>query len=154
MASFTIRIEGLDRVRRMLGQDFGPTIRSAAFGIAAEIEHEVAPYPPTTIANSPSNPTGRWYERGYGPRWARKRGGVGGRKTSQVMGKQWYKQRTGQGAILGNRATYSGYLHSKAKQVRWAGPRGWVTDRQGIERVIQSGKAVKIILQAVLNKLR
>ncbi len=42
-------------------------------------------YPAETIANSPSNPTGKWYERGYGPRshtgW--------GKKTSEDLGDSW-----------------------------------------------------------------
>lgn len=150
--TYSIRIEGIDRVQKLLGQDFGSVIRTATFGIAAEIENAVAPYPPATSANSPS--TGRWYERSYGPRWTRKRGGGGGRRTSQMMNRQWYKEYRGNGAVLGNRATYSGYLHSAKRQVRWAGPRGWVTDRQGIERAIRSGAVTRIMLQAIMAKLR
>ena len=65
----SIQIQGLDRMRAMLGRDFQPALRAATEAIAEQVRHELTPYPPATIANSPSNPNRRWYERGYGPRW-------------------------------------------------------------------------------------
>lgn len=164
--TYGIRIVGLTQVQRKLGQDFAPTIRAATQAIALEVQGEIAPYPPATIANSPSNPAGRWYERGYGPKWIRKDGTICGRKTSQMMNrgagivngagdKGWYIKSRGRiGWLIGNRATYSGRLHSDELQARWAAARGWVTDKMAIQHVIASGAAKRIIVQAIMAKLR
>jgi hypothetical protein len=151
---YGIRIEGLNEVRTMLGQDFAPALRTAIKAIALEVEDKMAPYPPATIANSPSNPSGRWYERGYGQRWRTKRG-TGGRATSQMMNRGWSVAPYGAtGWVLGNRATYSGYLHSKATQVSWASSRGWQTDLASLDAVAQSGAIQRILTQAIMAKLR
>jgi hypothetical protein len=66
---YSIRIEGLEQVHNLLTRDFRRAVRAATDAIAQELEDVMSPYPPQTIANSPENPTMRWYERGYGPRW-------------------------------------------------------------------------------------
>lgn len=168
--TYAIRIEGLTEVKRALGQDFKPTIKAATKAIAAEVQDVWAPYPPQTIANSPSNPRGYWYERGFGTRrWtttpganmsragilkATKTGGIKGYKTSQTMNRRWSIVAHGAiGWALGNAATYSKYLHSAAQQVRWAGPRGWITDKRAAEVVVQSGAIQHIIGQAIAKRL-
>ena len=90
------------------------------------------PYPPETIANSPQNPTGRWYERHYGPRWIRKTAGgdvslitsrkranvfegaglIGGSPTSEQLQLRWNLEKAqAQGDViegaLENPASYS-----------------------------------------------
>ena len=83
---------------------------------------DVQPYPAETIANSPQNPNGRWYERHYGPRWIRKRalsatnlnideltsrkrvnifegaGLAGGRNTSEQLQLRWRLNKAAPGA--------------------------------------------------------
>ena len=148
-----IRIVGLDRVKAALGTDFKPAISSATLAIAKQVEGEVAPYPPATAANSPS--ARRWYERGYGPRWRTQAGDVHGRKTSQDMRHRWATARRGSvGALVRNTATYSPYLHEAARQVGWAGRRRWVTDEAAIRRVVDSGAARRIVVDAVMGALR
>ena len=147
--SVSITIQGLDRLQRKLGTDFKPVLRGATKAIAGAIEGEIAPYPPKTIANSPSQP--RWYERGYGPRW---HGGTGGRKTSQNLGRSWgIKSKGSIGAVLGSRATYSPYVHSHEKQAKFHGARGWVTDKEAVEKVVNRGDVEKIMRQAVRKAL-
>lgn len=152
--AFRVKIEGLDRIAAILGQNWEERIQAITQAVGHEIQSEVAPYPPETIANSPSNPTGRWYERGYGKRWFVKGGRVGGSPTSQQMNRRWSVDRHGHtGAAVRNQATYSGYLHTAAKQVWWAGPRGWITDKQGVEKAKAAIK--RIVLEALaLGKRR
>lgn len=149
-----IRIVGLGAVQRKLNIDLKPALSAATKAIALEIQGEIAPYPPSTIANSPSNPTGRWYERGYGPKWRVKSGAVHGRATSQTLGRRWAVKQRGLGAVLGNSATYSPFVHDKNKQARFHGARGWVTDATAIENVIRSGAARRIIGQAITRAIR
>lgn len=151
--TYGIRIVGLANVQRMLGTDFRPAIAAATKAIALEVQGAIAPYPPSTIANSPGNPSGRWYERGYGPRW-RTAAGVNGRKTSQTLGRRWAVKQRGTGATVGNSATYAPFLHSKERQVRWAGTRGWQTDEGAIRAVIASGAVKRIVTQAIMARLR
>lgn len=188
-----IRIVGLAKAQRMLGQDFQPAIKAATKAIALEVQGVIAPYPPATIANSPENPMLRWYERGYGPRWwvagegaqgylmrfskrQRKRmaqgfgrqelsrrvvlsqarkGRIHGQKTSQMMNRGWSVKATGRtGYVVGNRATYSGYLHSADLQANWAAERGWITDEQAVDVVVGSGAARRIVVQAIMARMR
>lgn len=153
--TMTLRIVGLDKVQRMLGVRFEPAMQAATLAIAQEIQTTVKPYPPATIANSPSNPTGQWYERGYGPKWRVKDGAVHGRRSSQTLGRRWGIKRSGAiGHVLGNLATYSGYLHAKKTQARWAGQRGWITDEDAVQTVHRSGAIQRIMGQAIVGAMR
>jgi hypothetical protein len=148
-----LRITGHEAIERRLGRSLAPALSAAAIAIAHQVQSEVAPYPRATIANSPSNPTGRWYERGYGTR-RRTRSGIRGRKTSEMLGRAWSVARRGAGAVLKNRASYSAFLHDYKKQVGWAGTRGWITDKSAMQEVIRSGAARRIVAQAIGNVLR
>jgi hypothetical protein len=107
-----------------------PAIQAAAVGYLEAFRNELTPYPPSSEANRP-NARGRWYERGYGPRWLIKGGGIGGRKTSELLGRSWSVAPTGTGAHLWSRASYSGYVHrdptssARPKQAAFHGRRGW-----------------------------
>ena len=138
----------------MLGRDFQPALRAATEAIAEQVRHELTPYPPATIANSPSNPNRRWYERGYGPRWLIVGGAVHGRKTSQMLNRSWGVIPVGTvGHRLGTRVTYAPFLHSAKRQARWAGARGWVTDDAAIRKVVSSGAVQRIVMQAIMGAL-
>jgi len=152
--TYGIRIVGLQQVQRALGVDFKPAIRAGLQGIAAEVQGTIAPYPPASEANSPGNANGRWYERGYGPKWLTK-AGVHGRKTSQMLGRRWaIKPHGGMGWTVGNTATYSPFVHSAEKQARFHAKRRWVTDAQAVEVVVKSGKAKRILVQAIVARIK
>ncbi len=152
--TYSIHIEGLDRVQKLLGTSFERPLDSACQGIALEVQGQIAPYPPATEANSPSNPKGHWYERGFGPRWYRQDGSIAGRKTSQTLGRRWGVHRQGRLSwLVTNAATYAPYLHAQARQVKWAGARGWRTDLWACRQVIASGKAKRLIVQAIRRAL-
>lgn len=153
--SITVRIEGLDKVQRMLGTNFAPVMQASTRAIAHQLQNEIAPYPASTIANSPANPKGRWYERGYGPKWRVKSGAVHGKRSSQTLGRRWGIRSSGPtGHILGNLATYSGVVHAAEIQAAFHGARGWVTDETAIMRVVRSGAIQRIMGQAIMAALR
>lgn len=152
--TYGIRIVGLQEVKRALGVDFRPAIRAATQAIAVEVQGTIAPYPPASEANSPGNANGRWYERGYGPKWLTK-AGVHGRKTSQMLGRRWViKAHGGMGWAVGNTATYSPFVHSAEKQARFHAKRRWVTDQQTIEAVVRSGAAKRILVRAIVARIK
>lgn len=153
--SYGIQIKGLKEAQAKLGVNFKPVIQAATKAVAYEVQGKIAPYPPATIANSPSNPKGRWYERGYGPRWKVKSGDVHGRKTSETLGRRWaVAALQGGGHKIGNIASYAKFLHSERDQATWAGVRGWVTDKTAVQHVIRSGVVKRIVVQAIISRLR
>lgn len=105
------QVEGFDTLRAAFAQapDLILPIAEEAIDNALRAVYAVAePYPPETIANSPQNPKGKWYERHFGPRWVRVRGLdtstltkrsrvnvyeaaglVGGRNTSEQLQLRW-----------------------------------------------------------------
>jgi hypothetical protein len=148
----TVRIVGLDKLQKRLGTSFKPAMRGATKAIALEIQGKIAPYPRSTIANSPGQR--RWYERGFGPRWRRQDGTVGGRKTSETLGRRWGVEREGSiGAVVGNIASYSPYVHDHDKRARFHKRRGWVSDREAVEKVERAGTIPRIVNDAIMHAL-
>ena len=151
----TLRIKGLDSVQRILATDFEPVMQGVTLAVTHELQNAIAPYPPATIANSPSNPRGRWYERGYGPKWRTKDGAVHGDHTSETLGRRWGIERRGRiGHVLGNLASYAVDVHAKARQKPWHAAHGWTTDEDAIRRVVSSGAIQRIMAQAIMAALR
>jgi hypothetical protein len=133
----TKTIKGMDELIRKI--DTVTKMKGAKRGLKAGAEHiegTIKEYPRKTMANNPDNPTGRWYERGYGPRWKRKRKqGIGGRKTSETLRAQWSTKSRAGGLqqVIGNSASYSKYVHSEEDQAGFHGDRGWKTDEQVLD---------------------
>ncbi len=152
---YGIHISGLAEAQRLLGIDFDPALKAATQAIALEVQGRIAPYPPATEANSPGNATGKWYERGYGPRWLRKDGSVGGRKTSEMLGRRWAIRAVGRiGHLIGNAASYARFVHSADEQTMVHARHLWVTDRGVIEAVVRDGTVRRVVVQALLAALR
>lgn len=149
-----VLVLGIEEIERKLSVDLGPAMRGATKAIAAEIQGKIAPYPRSTSANSPAGPGSRWYERGYGPRWMRKDGGVGGRKTSETLGRRWGITSHRTSATLSNKASYAVYVHGAEKQARFHSRRGWKTDKWAIKQVWQDGTVEKIIDWAIQRAMR
>lgn len=142
MADSDIVIEGLKGIENILGLDLRAVALKAALPIAEEIRNEVSPYP----AQPPPADPDRWYDRGYGPRWRRADGSVGGRKTSEQLGQRWTSKKTATGAVTANSASYSRWVHSAREQAAIHQATGWMTDEEAIDEVVQSGKAARIVL--------
>ncbi len=153
MPAKVVEIKGMNELLRKLKtvQD----LRSAKIGLKAGATHLkgiISKYPASTIANSPSNPSGHWYERGFGSKWIRKRaGGVGGRKTSQTLGRRWTQksQMMGLQQVIGNNATYAPYVQSAEKQAKVHEMHGWKTDEDVIN---EEGKTVLNFVKDEVDK--
>ena len=90
----SITIEGIDEITRKLIEVGKITVLSRAVKAGAlHMKGAIARYPPSTDANRPRQygsffsiksrkANNTWYQRGYGPRWVRKDGSVGGRASS------------------------------------------------------------------------
>jgi len=129
----TITIKGLDKLTKKIKNIEGlkPVIAALRAG-ATHIKGKIAKYPPATSANSPSQR--RWYERGYGPRWRRIDGSLGGRKTSETLGRKWTigERDGGLTWIVGNNVTYGPFVQGD-KQAAFHRERGWKTTDQVAE---------------------
>ena len=103
---------------------------------AQNIKATISPYAKSTFANVEKPYPGRWYQRGYGQKWALKGGGANGRKTSESLGQRWTVKSNAArlSAIIGNNASYSRYVHDAQQQARFHSARGWVTDEEAIEK--------------------
>jgi hypothetical protein len=128
------KVEGLDRIIAALGEIAGMTWAKGLIDAAlANVQESVSVYPAASEANQPrgftSGGDNRWYERGFGPRWARKDGSIGGAKTSQMLGRKWahtVKQETGMiVGEIGNNASYAAYVHGQDTQQWYHLARGW-----------------------------
>lgn len=83
---------------RRLARDLAPAnVQRALSRVVADVtlmtQTRIAVYPPQSEANRPSSvPGARWYQRLVGPRWRRKDGSIGGRKTSEQLQKNWRQE--------------------------------------------------------------
>ena len=145
-------IQGMNKLLRKL--DKIGQLQGAKRGLksgALHVKGKISEYPPSTTANSPGNPTGRWYERGWGPRWSRKDGSWGGRKTSETLSKRWTtaERNAGLTQIIGNNASYAPYVHDAEEQAKIHGARGWKTDEEVLR---EEGKQVLQFIQNEVEK--
>jgi len=124
-----VEIRGLDELSRKL--DSFKELKQLIPALEASAEHiegVVKEYAPDSEANMPAGPGSRWYQRGYGPRWMRKDGSWGGRKTSEVLRAQWSVRSKNRGLtwVIGNRVSYGKYVHGD-EQAWFHKQRGWKT---------------------------
>lgn len=120
-----IEIKGLEALREKLralasGKYLDGVLRAAQ----RRLLNELGQYPPPSAANRPKPAPGRWYERGYGPRWAR-RGGAGGVPTSEKLGSSWVGRVSGEGLVIANRASYAPIVMGARRQSGLHRRRGW-----------------------------
>jgi hypothetical protein len=136
-----IEITGITELTRKLSANIEAGLQPALLAIAAALQNVIAPYPPAPTYQNRK----RWYERGYGNRWRRKDGSIGGRKTSQFLNRSWYSEpRDSVTVVLGNRATYAPWVHG-TRQTKVNQEYGWVNVATGKDRVVQDGTITRII---------
>lgn len=145
----TVKTYGFPELQRKLKNL--ASLKGAKAGLRAGAVHvrgKLATYPPATIANSPGrqyayNDHGvvryreQWYERNYGTRYRRKRkGGLGGKRTSESLGKKWTMKTEDDGLTqaIGNNASYARKVHDPKEQASFHARRGWKTTEQVIEQ--------------------
>lgn len=149
--NINISFTGLDELRARLAQNLTPHIAPGLYALAAEIQNVLAPYPPETIRNSPANPRGRWYERGYGYRSRTGRSW----QTSEFLGRSWgIVTPRMERVVLFNRASYAPFVQSAAFQAQVMAQIGWKTDRWAIAKVMASDAIDRIIVSIIRRVLR
>lgn len=145
-----VRLEIPPALIKALGTDLNKeVVQPAAWAWAQQVKRIMVVYPPSSEANIP-NAKGRWYQRGYGPRWQRRDGSIGGRKTSELLNRSWGVFRATYGAWVGSRASYSPFVHSAAEQTRAHAARKWKTDERALE---EAKPAFQAILDSVMKKV-
>lgn len=106
-------------------------VRGVMTAALSDLKDWIAEYPPSSEANIPYQR--RWYQRGYGTRWMRKNGTIGGSKTSEQLGQRWtYRlDSNGRGGVVGNNASYAKWVQGP-EQSSWHAERGWRTTPQAV----------------------
>ena len=132
MPEITIEVQGLQGLLKDL--DPKRVDRAMKVGMDAamkRVRHDLN-YPKKTEANQPkafsSKGNNRWYQRGFGPKWARKDGTVGGTMTSEVLGKSWTHKVKHMGGVWygrwGTKVSYAPFVHGE-EQAGFHKARGW-----------------------------
>lgn len=142
MPSMIIQIKNLDAIIAKLGKlQTLKWTRQILENAAEDVRRGLARYPAPSEANTPRSwqPGGnnRWYQRQYGPRWARKDGTVGGRKTSERLGPGWATRVGDTWALIGNKASYGPYVQDKDVQASFHAQRGWATIQDEGEKAME-----------------
>ena len=113
MTNITITITGLEPIVKSLGEIGAAKWLKALLKASAKIIGDRTGVYPAPV------PT---YQRGWGPIYASGRRSK--KKTSENLSKQWYVKSTDFAAEVGNRASYSEFVHGE-KQASFHGARGW-----------------------------
>lgn len=129
-SSITVQLSGLDEILRNVDSiQKLEGLQAAMLAGATHMKSRVDRYPPASEANNPSNQ--RWYERGYGPHWRRRDGSMGGRKTSEMLNREWTVATRGPSeVVLGTNVSYSPYVMDADHQAWFHKARGWKTIQQ------------------------
>ena len=122
----SIKVTGIEEIRAAMAQypaEVKHGMEQAGKEASAEVLGTVGlqAYPPATAANQPPTP---YYERGMGMQYA-----SGNSGSSETLGKQWNVAVNGYKTVVGNRASYAGWVHGD-EQARGMGPnaripKGW-----------------------------
>ena len=136
--TFRYRVHGAKQLERAFAEAPARIMRGlkAMMGGAVElIRSGVADYPSETAGNKPrtfqSGAQNTWYQRHYGPKWARKDGSVGSAETSEVLGESWTTEVRGFAAgvrgIVGTKASYAPYVQDEKRQAAIHKQNKWPT---------------------------
>ena len=154
MDNNVIKIEGLDELVKKI-KDLGELKRFVvSMKAAAEhIEGIVRQYPPASEANAPGQK--RWYERGYGPRWTRMDGSIGGSKTSKDLKESWTikQENGGLTQIVGTKVKYGPFAMDEAQQASFHKRRGWKTIQTVVrEQTARISQFIKAEMDKIINR--
>jgi hypothetical protein len=131
MSEVAVKFEIPPELVKALGTDLRTkVIQPAAMAWAKQTKRILVEYPPENVGNRPN--LGRWYQRGYGPRWKRKDGSIGGMKTSQMLSRKWALVQETWGALVGSPVTYAHWVHSSKEQAAVHKRHGWKTDERAV----------------------
>jgi hypothetical protein len=154
---FGVKVQGLNKVQRMLNKaDANKALIVGILWGMTKLIQEME-YPPVSEANYP-NAKGRWYQRGYGTKYIRKDGSIGGRETSHPLKDGW-KEKLFRGnnpkGVVSNTAPYSPYVQGDPRrnpgQAKIHQKRGWKS--LPVEGKKLAPKITKQIIQAFKRRL-
>ena len=126
------------------------------------VQSKMASPPTETDANRPGPYPKKWYQRGFGPRYAKKSGGFGGQNTSERLQFSWrtdiikpleahvFTKSTETGAEV----SYVEVVQSEESQTATHKEHGWQTDQMVAEDVEGSAALDKAIGAAIEAELR
>lgn len=112
--------------------------------LGSELQSRVSEYPPSTAANKPKRGTTH-YQRGLGPVYTTMKGKAHKRLLSEQLGRKWDLLKSGKSAIARNKAGYSAFVHSRAKQAGFHKQRGWKTELDVWEDMIADDTLIEIL---------
>jgi len=158
-----VRTEGISRALR--GLDKASVTRALNIAVSVtgkQIRQRIATYPPQTEANVPKPYPGRWYQRLWGPRWALKAGGVGGRNTSEQLQYSWIRRIMSpltqivetSSPKTGRPVSYDIYVHGAEEQTAVHRKHNWPTDEQIANEVSTDPRVEAEIMAAIDRMLR
>ena len=142
--------------------DMGAVIERVVPLAGKMVQTKMAVYPPETDANRPGPYPARWYQRHFGPRYARKSGGIGGQNTSERLQKAWrtdiikpteahvFTKSTETGAEV----SYVEHVQSYESQTATHKAHGWQTDQAVAEDVEKSPALDKVLGAEIERELR
>lgn len=153
----TVTIRGLNELIAKfdrLPENVQAAVRRGIFAGAVHVMTQAKKYPPSTFANTPYQR--RWYQRGWGSKWMRRDGSIGGSMTSKNLKQQWTVEvRDKNTYVVGNNVSYGPYVmggeNDVHHQTEVMANIGWKTTDQIAEE--QSERVMKFIEAQVQKEL-
>jgi len=147
-----LHVEGLGQFAALTSAAVQRAARRAVDQVAQIVQDKMAVYPPEGDYNRPGPYPKRWYQRHWGPRWARADGTVGGRNTSQMLQKHWRNQWIAPlTRKVFNTVTYAPYVQAAEHQTTTHRRHGWQTD-EDVANELERGIEVDQIISRELDK--
>ncbi|RLC77701.1 MAG: hypothetical protein DRJ03_26400 [Chloroflexi bacterium] len=125
--TFKYKVQGAKELERAFNEYPRRVMKQlkAMMGGATELLRSgLADYPAETEGNKPrsfqSGAQNTWYERGFGSKWARKDGSIGGAETSEELGRSWTTEVRGFAAgvrgVVGTKVSYAPLVQDEKRQ--------------------------------------
>ena len=142
--------------------DLGAAIERVIPFAGKMVQSKMATPPTETEANKPGPYPKKWYQRNWGPRYARKSGGTGGQNTSERLQFSWrtdiikpleahvFTQSPGGTGEV----SYVEHVQSYESQTGTHKAHGWQTDKAVAEDVEKSAALDKVIGAEIERELR
>lgn len=148
----TFEVEGLDELLKRLGVNLKPVLSVVTFAVGEQVRGKVATYPKGSHqpVKWSSLKQRRFYhamrrEQGLPLKYTRNSDPM-----SQRLGASWATAHHGEtDAVVMPKATYAQWVQGSTTQWQQHAASGWVTDRQAIDQVRDSGVIPDIVRDAV-----
>ena len=142
--------------------DLGAAIERVIPLAGKMVQSKMASPPTETEANRPGPYPKRWYQRNWGPRYAKKSGGTGGQNTSERLQFAWRTQIIKpleahvftKSPQTGGEVSYVEYVQSQESQTAVHKEHGWQTDEMVARDVEGSAALDKVIGAAIEAELK